>query len=142
MTLSVPKTANFPSNTPGTKEQREMTKVASAVTALNTQHEVGAATCSSNAATLNTRNGKITSESLSTAAAAAQALTITCNKVAAGDIVHVTRIGGTSATGTPIIKAVAGDGSFVITLDNKHASAAFNGTFILGYSIIPLAGLA
>lgn len=95
----------------------------------------GAATCSSNAATIDAQIGVITSESLTTAAGSGQALTITCSQCAATDVIQVSRNGGTSANGTPVIKAVPGDGSFVVTIDNKHASAAFNGTFIIGFTI-------
>jgi len=98
--------------------------------------ESGAVTLSSNAGTLSKLAGKITTESLSTAAGAAATLTITNTKVAAGDIILLTRNGGTSANGTPVMRAVPGAGSFVITLDNKHASAAFNGTFIIGFLVI------
>lgn len=96
----------------------------------------GTATTSTNAATLSKLAGVITSESLSTAAGSGQDLTITNTLVAATDIILVTRIGGTSTGGTPVVKAVPGAGSFVLTIDNKHASAAFNGTFIFGYQVI------
>lgn len=95
-----------------------------------------AATCSSNAATCSRLSGIITSESLVTAAGSSQALTITNTFVAATDIVIVTQQGGTSTTGSVEVKAVPGAGSFVITLTNRHASAAFNGTFILGFQVI------
>jgi fibronectin-binding autotransporter adhesin len=96
----------------------------------------GTVTLSSNAGTVSKMAGVITTESLTTAAGAAQALTITNTLCATTSIVLVTRSGGTSAGGTPIIKAVPGNGSFVITLDNKHASAAFDGTFILSFLLI------
>lgn len=96
----------------------------------------GTVTLSSNAGTVNTLAGKITTESLTTAAGADATLTITCNKCAAADIVLLTRNGGTSTAGTPIFSVVPGAGSFVITLSNKHASAAFDGTFIIGFQIV------
>jgi hypothetical protein len=96
----------------------------------------GTVTLSSHAGTVSKMAGVITTESLTTAAGASQALTITNTLCATTSIVLVTRAGGTSAGGTPIIKAVPGNGSFVITLDNKHASAAFDGTFILGFLLI------
>lgn len=95
-----------------------------------------AQTCVSNAATCSRLSGVITSESLSTAAAGSQALTITNTLVAATDVILVTMNGGTSTTGTLELKAVPGAGSFVITLTNRHASAAFNGTFILSFLVI------
>jgi hypothetical protein len=96
----------------------------------------GTVTLSSNAGTVSKMAGIITTESLTTAAGSGQDLTITNTLCASTSIILVTRTGGTSATGTPVIKAVPGAGSFVITLDNKHASAAFNGTFILSYLLI------
>jgi hypothetical protein len=96
----------------------------------------GTVTLVSNAGTVSKMAGVITSEALTTAAGASQALTITNTLCASTSIILVTRSGGTSAGGTPIIKAVPGSGSFVITLDNKHASAAFDGTFILSYLLI------
>lgn len=96
----------------------------------------GTVTLSSNAGTLSKMAGVITTESLTTAAGAGQDLTITNTVVAATDIILVTRNGGTSTGGTPVFNAVPGAGSFVITVDNKHASAAFNGTFILGFLVV------
>lgn len=95
----------------------------------------GTGTCSSNAVTINKMAGVITTEALTTAAAGSQALTLTNNTIAAGDMVFVQWAGGTSTGGTPIIKAVAAAGSATITLYNKHASAAFDGTFILNFFV-------
>lgn len=96
----------------------------------------GTVTLSSNAGTVSKMAGVITTESLSTAAGASQALVITNTTVAATDIVLVTRSGGTSTGGTPIIKAVPTSNTITITLDNKHASAAFDGTFILSFLVV------
>ena len=98
--------------------------------------QTGAVTLSSNAGTLSQLAGKITSEALTTAAGAAQALTITNTLVAATDIILVTRNGGTSDEGTPEFTVTPGAGSFVILLENRHASAAFDGTFIFGFLVI------
>lgn len=40
------------------------------------------------------------------------------------------------ASGTPLVKCVPGSGSFVITIDNKHAADALNGTLIFGFLLI------
>jgi hypothetical protein len=96
----------------------------------------GAATTVSNAATVSQSIGKITTESLSTAAGANQAITITVPGMLATDIIFLTLNGGTDTNGSVEMKAVAGAGSFVITLTNRHASAAFNGTFIIAYMIV------
>lgn len=96
----------------------------------------GTGTTSSNAVTINAACGVITSESLTTAAGASQAITVTNSYCATTDMIFVLMNGGTSTTGTLEIKAVPGAGSFVITLTNRHASAAFNGTFILAFLIV------
>jgi hypothetical protein len=96
----------------------------------------GTVTLSSNAGTLSKMAGVITTEALTTAAGAGQALTITNTLAATTSIVLVTRTGGTSTGGTPIIKAVPTASTITITLDNKHASAAFDGTFILSFLLI------
>lgn len=96
----------------------------------------GVVTLSTNAGTVSKMAGVITTESLTTAAGSGQDLTITNTLCATTSILLVTRTGGTSTTGTPVTKAVPGSGSFVITLDNKHASAAFNGTFVLSYLLL------
>ena len=98
--------------------------------------ETGAVTLSSNAGTLSKTAGKITSESLTTAAGSSVTFTITNTLVAAGDIIMVTRNGGTSTNGTPTYNVVPGDGSFTIVLTNRHASAAFNGTFIFSFLLL------
>jgi len=96
----------------------------------------GTVTLSTNAGVMSTLAGVITTEALTTAAGDGQDLTITNTLCTTASIILVTRNGGTSTGGTPIIKAVPGNGSYVITLDNKHASAAFDGTFILGVLIV------
>jgi fructoselysine-6-P-deglycase FrlB-like protein len=96
----------------------------------------GTGTCSSNAVTINAPAGAITTESLTTAAGSAQAITLTNSYVTTGDLIFVTRNGGTSTTGTLELNATAGSGTATITLTNRHASAAFNGTFILAYRVV------
>lgn len=90
------------------------------------------ATSTSLAATASARNAVITTEALTTAAGASAAFVITNTQVAIGDIVHAQMIGGTNTAGALEIKCVAAAGSVTITLTNRHASAAFNGTFKLG----------
>lgn len=98
--------------------------------------ETGAVTLSTNAGTLSKMAGKITSEALTTAAGAAETFTITNTLVEATDIIIVTRNGGTSDEGTPEFTVNPGAGSFTIVLENRHASAAFDGTFIFGFLVI------
>ena len=95
-----------------------------------------AATDAGSGVTIDKMAGKVTSQSLATAAGAAATITVTNAQVAAGDLVLLSRIGGSNSAGTPVFKAVPAAGSFVITIDNKHASAAFDGTFILGFLVM------
>lgn len=93
-------------------------------------------TFSSNAVTITKRVAQLTSESLSTAAAASQALVVTLTGVAATDLAFVTPAGGTNTTGTPIFQTVCTSNTVTITVFNKHASVAFNGTFIVNLWVL------
>lgn len=83
-------------------------------------------------------SGVVTSESLTTAQNAIYALTLTNNQIKATDIVLVSVGNGTNSAGTPMLGTVtAADGSVVINIINKHASAvAFNGTLKVAFQII------
>lgn len=96
----------------------------------------GTGTCSTNAVTINAAAGVITTESLTTAAGSSQAITLTNSFIASTDMLFVHQNGGTSTTGTLEINSVPGSGSATITLTNRHASAAFNGTFILAFLVV------
>lgn len=94
-------------------------------------------TCSSNAVTINDLMGIITTESLSTAHGAAQAITMTNSRAAAGDLVFAQVVGGSYTTGIPVIGAcVPTTGQVVFSLANVDASAALNGTVIFAYEIV------
>lgn len=95
------------------------------------------ASATAGAATLNQPSGIVTSESLTTAAAATYTLTITNSKVAATDIVQATIVGGTNSAGTPVLlSAVPSGTNIIVKIYNTHASAAFNGTLAVGYNIV------
>lgn len=95
------------------------------------------ATASAGAATLNKLSGKITTESLSTAAQAGYTLTLTNSVIAAGDIVLANVANGTNTTGTPnVTRVLPGAGSAVIVVHNIHASAAFNGTLVVSFVVL------
>ncbi len=98
----------------------------------------GTATCASNAATLNTRSGQITTESLTTAAGSTQNLTITNSTVDAGDAIILTLAGGGTNTVTNIslVATVTGSHTFVITVCNNDPLAALNGTGIINFLVI------
>lgn len=101
----------------------------------------GTAACTSNAATLNTEAGVITTEALTTAALATQALTITNSKVTTGSIVIANLqnwTGGTVGTnGFPLVTVDAvANGSFVINLTNAAPVNAFAGTFQIAFQVL------
>lgn len=90
------------------------------------------AALSSNAATITKWSAVITTESLTTAHTASQALVITKTGVAAGDIAMVCFNGGTNTGGVPVMKAVCTTDTVTITLTNNAIiTNAFNGTFII-----------
>jgi hypothetical protein len=96
----------------------------------------GTATATAGAATLNKLQGKITTESLTTAAAGEYTLTLTNSEIAASDIVLASVDPKTSA-GTPGIggcKVTAGQ--VVITVTNLHASAAFDAAIQINFVVI------
>jgi len=100
--------------------------------------EVGTVTASSGAATLNDLAGLVTTEDLTTAQNAIYTLTLTNNKIAAGDLVFVTVADGTNTQGTPMLGEVnPGSSTCTIKVINKHASAeAFNGTLKIGFFVV------
>jgi hypothetical protein len=95
------------------------------------------ASATAGAATLNQPSGIITSEALTTAAAATYTLTLTNSAIAATDIVQVTLGNGTNSAGAPVINTVTpASGSVVVVVKNVHASAALNGTLIFMFNVI------
>lgn len=92
----------------------------------------GTGTFSSNAVTVTKRAVQLTSESLSTAHTASQALVVTLSGVAATDMPLITRAGGTNTGGVPnITSVVCTTNTVTINLKNEALSTnAFNGTFI------------
>ena len=101
-------------------------------------HTKKVATAASGAATLNSNAGVITTESLTTAQNAIYTLTLTNSQIKATDIVLVSVGNGSNSAGTPMLGTVtAADGSVVITVINKHASAvALNGTLVIAFVAI------
>ena len=95
----------------------------------------GTATATAGAATLANRFGKVTSEALTTAAAATYVLTVTAPGVTANSLCFASVAYGTSTTGEPIIeKVTAAAGSLVIRVRNCAAAAALNGTIVVSYA--------
>ena len=106
------------------------------VDGLGSEMETGTAVAS--AVTINGYVGKITTESLTTAQNAIETLTLTNDKIAAGDLVFVTIANGTNTQGTAMLGEVTpAAGSCTIEVINKHASSeSFNGTLTVGFFVV------
>lgn len=97
----------------------------------------GTATASAGAATVSKMAGVVTTESLTTAAAAAYTLTLTNTTIAAADMVFASVANGTNSAGIPIVgKITPGSGSCTILIENQHAANAFNGTLKISFLVI------
>lgn len=95
------------------------------------------ASATTGAATLNQPSGVVTSEALTTAAAATYTLTLTNSKVAATDIVLVTLGNGTNSAGAPVITtSTVTDSTVTVVVKNVHASAALNGTLVFYFAVV------
>jgi hypothetical protein len=92
----------------------------------------GAHTCTSNATTTTTQYSVITTESLTTAHTATQAIVVTYTGTASTDHAVATIIGGTNTGGVPVLKTACTTDTVTITIQNNAiATNAFNGTFII-----------
>jgi len=99
----------------------------------------GTGTSTSNAATINTQNGVITTEALTTAAGATYTMTLTNSKIKSTSVVQVTVGKGTCTAGQPTVCFVTpAAGSVVIIIQNVHASNALNGTITIGFTVFNL----
>lgn len=97
----------------------------------------GVATSTAGAATINHQAGVVTTEALTTAAAAAYAFTLTDSRIASTSIVILQLMGGTNTTRGIELRAIPGSGSATLSLYNNNvAGTALNGTLIFGYIVI------
>ena len=111
-------------------------------TTLLTQVDVATntATSTAGAATVNTQTGQITTEALTTAAAATYSFTLTNSLIKLGSIVLVTVGKGTATTGEMAVHFVTpAAGSAVIAIRNDAAAAAVNGTITIGFAVLNIA---
>lgn len=95
----------------------------------------GTGTEVSNAVTISHQSGVITSVSLTTAAQATHIITLTNTFIATSSVVLTSLMGGTNTTPGVQLSATALAGSSVITITNTHATAAFNGTLFIGFTV-------
>lgn len=93
-------------------------------------------TLSSNAITATKFAGQITSEALTTAAAASQAFVITLSGAAATDLVLLTKAGGTNTRKNFQLEGVMTTNTLTVTLYNTEPTNAINGTVIFNYWIL------
>ena len=94
------------------------------------------ATAVAGAATLNQGAGFVTSQALTTAAAAIFTLTLTNSFIGVNDMVFATVKLGTSTTGVAAVAAcsvVAGIATIVV---QNIGTAAFNGTVVVGFLVV------
>lgn len=97
----------------------------------------GTATSTAGAATVNHQAGVITTEALTTAAAAAYAFTLTNSRILASSIVLLMLMGGTNTTRGLELRAIPSAGSAAISIYNNNvAGTALNGTLIFGFVVI------
>lgn len=94
------------------------------------------AAATAGAATLNKNSGKITSESITTAAGSEYTLTLTDSQIAAADIVLASVQLGTSTQGEPQVTTVTVSATqVIIVIKNIHATLAFNGTIVVSFVV-------
>lgn len=99
--------------------------------------DFGTATATSGSATVNTLAGLITTESLTTAAGAVYTLTVNNNKISSSDLIFVSVNNGSNTGGSPTLTTVSpANGSFVVKIQNIHATAAFNGTLVVSFFVV------
>jgi hypothetical protein len=95
-----------------------------------------AGTCVANAVTINKNSGVITTEVLTTAGGAQQAITLTNSLISASSVLLCQWNGGTNTTANITIVAAPGVGGAVITIVNNTAAIALNGTLIISFVVM------
>lgn len=96
----------------------------------------GSGTTSSFAITINKAAGVITTESLTTAAGATQAVTLTDSKIRVGDMIQCT-VDPNGSAGTPICANVTvSAGQAVFLIQNIHSATALNAAVKIYFMIV------
>lgn len=99
--------------------------------------DVGTGTAETGAAELDAMAGKITTEALTTAAAAEYVLTLTNANIAAEDLVFASVAYGTATAGEPKIGRVTpDDGEVEIVVQNDAAADAIDGTLVISFFVV------
>lgn len=103
----------------------------------NMTSDSGTASATAGAATLNKQSGTITSEALTTAAAASYTLTLTNSVITAASRVFVSADNGTNTQGELTVQRVTpSSGQVVIVVKNTHATQAYNGTIKINFFVM------
>lgn len=106
-------------------------------TAENFQLSQGLATSTAAAATINLPRGQITTEAVSTAAAAVYTFTLTNSLIVPTSQLFVSVGNGTNTTGVPNVATVTtGAGTATIAIQNIAAAAALNGTLKINFFVM------
>lgn len=107
------------------------------LTSRNEYEVAGVVTAAAGAATLNDMLGVVTTEALTTAAAADYTLTLTNSSISATSRVFVQVGNGTNTTLYAVAHSVAVTaGQVVIKVRNAHASVAINGTLTISFLVL------
>jgi hypothetical protein len=122
--------------TVGTETGTSTRSQAEIMAAARLQLGAGTGTAASNAVTINRAAGVITTEALTTAAGATQAITLTSNKIRAGDMVFAV-VDPNGSAGTPVVVNVAVAASTAtILVQNVHASAALDAAIKIMFFVV------
>lgn len=107
-------------------------------TSSGTYKHAAIGTTASHAVTINETSGVITTESLTTAGLAAETITVTDSFATTSSIIYCTVENLTNAQGTVVLGTVKpGSGSFVVVIQNVHATQALSGTLKLRFWFAP-----
>ena len=101
--------------------------------------EFGTGTASSNAVTINTLIGQITTETLTTNGdTTATDITLTNNKIKSGDTILAVLGDPNNSNGAAVLQAafVSADNTALFTIRNVHASQALNAAFTITFMVI------
>jgi hypothetical protein len=86
--------------------------------------------------TSNGAAGYITTVSLTNASNALTSFTVTNSRVSTTSVVQASINAYSGSTGIPVVwVSSVSSGSFVVAVDNAHATAALNGTLTIGYLV-------
>lgn len=96
----------------------------------------GTVTLSANAGTLSKQAGVVTTEALTTAGGASQALVITNTLVATTSAIVLTKMGGTNTVKNYSLEAVPTANTITVTVYNNTAATALNGTIIFSVTVV------